>query len=89
MDVIKELIEYRLKVDVHDPLADPKTAQDIHGLTYVSLPERESYDAVILAVAHTCFVKEGPQKFRKFGKDKHVFYDLKSVFKANESDLRL
>ena len=89
VDVIKELTEYRLKVDVHDPLADPKTAQDIHGLTLCELPERESYDAVILAVAHTCFVKEGPQKFRKFGKDKHVFYDLKSVFKANESDLRL
>ena len=47
------------------------------------------YDAVILAVNHNDFIKKGPKLIKKYCKKEHIFYDLKSVFSKNESDLRL
>ena len=51
--------------------------------------KNNTYDAVILAVAHTQFKEMGIGKIRALGKERHVFYDLKYVFDSTESDLRL
>ena len=51
--------------------------------------EDNSYDAIIIAVAHKEFKKMGIKKIRAFGKSKHVVYDLKYLFSATQVDKRL
>lgn len=89
VDIITELDEYNIKVDVYDPWVSPEEAEHEYGITPIKEPEEGQYDAIIVAVSHKQFVKMGPEQIRRFGKQKHVLYDLKYVFDASESDLRL
>ncbi len=89
VDVVRELKDYGIAVDVHDPHADSEIAQEEYGLELVEKPQGGNYDGVLLAVPHREFVALGAAELRKFGKAGHIFYDLKSVFAADQSDLRL
>jgi UDP-N-acetyl-D-galactosamine dehydrogenase len=89
VDVISELRDYGIAVDVHDPWADPAEAQREYGLHLVNDPGAGGYDGIVLAVNHTLFQSLGSGAIRAFGKPAHVFFDLKSAFAKNESDLRL
>ena len=89
VDVVAELSEYGIAVDVHDPLADPAEALAEYGLTLTAAPGQGAYDAVILAVAHEEYRAAGVEALRAYGAATHVFCDIKSVFPAGQSDLRL
>ena len=89
VDVISELRDYGIAVDVHDPWADPVEALREYGLHLVNDPKRGRYDGIVLAVNHTLFQSLGAGAIRALGKPAHVFFDLKSAFAKNESDLRL
>ncbi|WP_434618901.1 Vi polysaccharide biosynthesis UDP-N-acetylglucosamine C-6 dehydrogenase TviB [Tabrizicola sp. M-4] len=89
VDVVAELADYGIAVDIHDPLADPEEAQAEYGLTLTADPASGVYDAVILAVAHEEYRAAGAEALRRYGRAGHVFCDLKSVFPASQSDLRL
>lgn len=89
VDVIRELQDYGIAVDVHDPWVDPAEARAEYGLEPVADPAPGAYDGVLLAVAHEEYRKHGPAALRAHGRAAHVFCDLKSVFGADESDLRL
>jgi len=55
IDIVRNLEEYKAEVTVHDPWADPAITKHEYGIDlYNNIPE-ESYDAVILAVAHDKF----------------------------------
>ena len=89
IDVIRELKDYEIQVDVYDPWTNGDQAQHEFGLDLVSTPLNNTYDGIILAVAHDEFKEMGAKAIRKFGKVNHVLYDLKNVFDFQESDLRL
>lgn len=89
IDIIAELAEYNITVDVYDPWVDPAEAERLYGLSPVEEPAINAYDAIVLAVGHEQFAQLGAQNIRPFGKENHVFYDLKYLFKPGESDLRL
>ena len=89
VDIIKELNEYNVKTDVFDPWADPSQANHEYGIRLVNLPDSDTYDAILIAVAHHQFIKMGEKAIRAFGKSEHVLYDLKYILPANASDLRL
>ena len=89
VDVVKELLDFGILVDVFDPWVDQKATVKEYNITMVSKPIEGQYDAIMLAVAHNMFKSLGADGVRAFGKNNALFYDLKSVFKANESDLRL
>jgi UDP-N-acetyl-D-galactosamine dehydrogenase len=86
---VTELKDYNCQVDVFDPWATVEEAQHEYGITPVVQPEQGAYDGIILAVAHRQFVELGIDKIRQFGKTGHVLYDLKYLFPAQASDLRL
>ena len=81
--------DYNCDVDVYDPWVTVAEAQHEYGITQISQPQPGAYDAVILAVAHHQFKSLGAEGIRKLGKPNHILYDLKYVFSADESDLRL
>ena len=89
VDVIAELTGYGCLVDVNDPWVDAMEAKADYGIDLAGKPEAASYDAIVLAVAHQEFATMGATAIRAMGKDEHLLYDLKHVFGAGESDLRL
>lgn len=89
VDVIAELESYGVVVDVYDPWADASEAHLEYGLTLVDQPERGTYDAMMIAVAHDEFGALGAEGIHALGRSDHVLYDLKHILPAGLSDLRL
>ncbi len=89
IDIIRELRDYGVSVDVHDPWVDAQEARHEYGLDLIEEPGGDTYDGVILAVAHDCLREKGSSALRAHGREGHVLFDLKSVFAPEESELRL
>jgi UDP-N-acetyl-D-galactosamine dehydrogenase len=89
IDVIRELEDYGVVIDVHDPWVDVAAAKHEYGYDLVTTPELGMYDGVILGVAHDEFRAMGAERLRTFGRDGHVLYDLKSMLPRTDSCLRL
>jgi UDP-N-acetyl-D-galactosamine dehydrogenase len=89
VDIVRELAQYHVRVDVHDPWIDAAEAEREHGLELVAQPETGAYDAVILAVAHRQFIELGAAGVRAFGKPVSILYDVKSVLPREAVDGRL
>ncbi len=89
VDVVSELQEYDITVDVHDPWVDEDEAMEEYGIALTAIPDAGGYDGLILAVAHASFQEHGAAVLRGLARESHVLCDLKSVFGAEESDLRL
>jgi UDP-N-acetyl-D-galactosamine dehydrogenase len=89
VDIVKELAEYNIHVDVYDPWVSTAEAQQEYDMTPIAEPITNSYDGIVVAVGHQQFTELGAAKIRRFGKEEHVLYDLKYLFSAAESDLRL
>ena len=80
IDIIDELRDYGIPVDVHDPWADPEEATREYRLDLVAQPAPQSYDAVIIAVAHQQFRLLSVENIREFCKPTSVVYDVKGVY---------
>ena len=89
VDIVAELKEYNCEVDVYDPWVSTDEAQHEYGIISITKPVPDSYDAIVLAVAHQQFKTMGGPGIRALGKPNAVLYDLKYVLTASESDLRL
>ncbi|WP_340249681.1 Vi polysaccharide biosynthesis UDP-N-acetylglucosamine C-6 dehydrogenase TviB [Sulfitobacter pontiacus] len=89
IDVLAELRDYGVQVDVHDPWVDPEEALAVYGIDLVAEPKLAAYDGVILAVAHEEFLKQGAANIRKFGTRDLVLFDIKSMLKPEDAELRL
>ena len=86
-NLIDELKDHGAIIDVYDPwvkeLSSHKHFQLIDSI------KQASYDAIVIAVSHKEFIEMGIKKIRSFGKSKHIIFDLKYSFPADETDLRL
>lgn len=89
VDIVGELHDYGCTVDVFDPWVDALEASHEYGLTLVSTPEKKTYDALVVAVAHSQFRALGGGGLRELCKENSIIYDLKYVLDAESSDLRL
>ena len=92
IDIISELKDYNANVDIYDPQVSAEDAERTYGLKLItancSLPTN-TYDAIILAVAHKEFEQMGVDSIRSFGKTEHILYDLKYLLPKGQSDIRL
>ena len=59
VDIIRELREFGVAVQVHDPMALPEDALHEYGVKLVPRDALEPADVVIFAVAHALFEAEG------------------------------
>lgn len=89
IDIVRELVDYNVAVDVHDPWVSVAEAEHEYGITPVSKPLSHGYDGIVLAVAHKEFRDLGAEHIRGYGKAEHVLFDLKYLFSAADVDLRL
>ena len=84
VDVYKELQEFGLHVEVHDPLADAYQVHKEYGIELIQELNLNNYEVILLAVAHDDFkdlqIKTAPNK---------VVYDLKGILPRADVDKRL
>jgi len=88
-DIIDELKQFGVEVDIHDPWADPEQAKREYNLNLVSELKPDSYDAIIMAVAHDQYREMGASAVRELGRADHLIYDLKNIFDPTEVEFRL
>ncbi|WP_292068073.1 Vi polysaccharide biosynthesis UDP-N-acetylglucosamine C-6 dehydrogenase TviB [Brevundimonas sp. UBA7664] len=89
VDIIETLRGYGVAAEVHDPWVDAAEARREYGIELAGAAEPGAYDAVIVAVAHSQFRDMGPAAVAALGKERAVIYDLKHIFDASQSDIRL
>tara|TARA_B110000037_G_scaffold222759_1_gene299376 strand:+ start:928 stop:2235 length:1308 start_codon:yes stop_codon:yes gene_type:complete len=89
IDMINALSDYKCNIDTYDPWVDKKLLPKELQNNFVSDPNSGVYDAIVLAVKHKNFIKQGATNLRKYGKANHVFFDLKYAFNMMETDERL
>lgn len=89
VDIVAELQDYHCAVDVYDPWVSVAEAEHEYGIAPVLQPAAAAYDGIIIAVAHHQFQAMGIDAIRGFGSANHVVYDLKYLFPAEATDLRL
>ncbi|MFG5384133.1 nucleotide sugar dehydrogenase [Yoonia sp. R2-816] len=89
VDMLEHLADYNLSVDICDPRADVHAVRSEFGLNIMTEVPEGTYDAVILAVGHREFKSMGPKAIRAKLKGNGVLFDMKAIFSAAESDLRL
>lgn len=85
IDLINCLKEYKMMVDLFDPIADAyelKNHYSIESLTSI----QSQYDAVILAVSHTIFKSININDIKK---PISIVYDIKGFIDKNQVDARL
>ncbi len=77
VDIVDTLQEYNVNVDIHDPWADEKEAEQEYGIQLTSDISLEFYDAIIVAVAHDCFKELGIDTIKSYAKSKCILFDVK------------
>lgn len=87
VDIYTTLSEYSNNITVYDPWANPESVKHEYGIDIINtLPENDSYDAVILGVAHNDFSK---LNIKSLVKDLGVVYDVKGILPRDLVDGRL
>ena len=89
IDLINSLKDTGAKVDCYDHMVDKVDVKNEYNIDIIDEISNDSYDAILVAVAHSLFIELGSKKIRKFGKKKHILYDLKSIYTLEESEGRL
>jgi UDP-N-acetyl-D-galactosamine dehydrogenase len=89
IDIINQLNSRNCYVDVYDPFIDIEETKKEYNIAPITKIINNSYDAVIIAVAHEEFKKLGFNSIKDMCKKNHIIYDLKHVFSAKNVDLRL
>ena len=89
INVVKELKRFGCNLDLYDPWVDPKEIKNTFNSYPISLLTKNTYDSVIIAVAHDQFKALKINAISKLCKKNHIIYDLKHLFNKSEVDLRL
>lgn len=89
VDVVRELEDYGIAVDVYDPWADAEEVCREYNISLVNNPSADTYDAVVIAVAHDKFIDLGYEGIHAFGKANCTIFDLKSILPKSAAHLRL
>ncbi|MRR06783.1 MAG: nucleotide sugar dehydrogenase [Deltaproteobacteria bacterium] len=83
IDIIRELQDYGINVQVHDPLADPVEVQHEYGLRMVPFEELQPAAAVVVAVAHRQYREMEVAAYQGLMTGS-VLIDVKGVFRPEE-----
>jgi len=89
VDIVEELVNYDINVDIFDPWVNRAEAEQEYNISLVENLIPESYDAVILAVAHKQFIKMGAEKIRSQCVKGGILFDVKSILPVKKVDGRL
>ena len=84
IDIIRELEDYGVKVQVHDPLADPAEAEHEYGVRLTPLEKLEPAAAVVVAVAHRRYRDMSIGDLAGMMRGNPVLIDVKCIYERSE-----
>jgi UDP-N-acetyl-D-glucosamine/UDP-N-acetyl-D-galactosamine dehydrogenase len=87
--VIDELVKYDCKLDLYDPWVDDESIKKIYGVYPKLKLSENTYDGILITVAHNEFKNMGIKAILKLCKKDRIIYDLKYLFFKDQVDLRL
>ncbi len=81
VDIIEELKAYNCQVDVYDPWVDPNEEKQHyrHGIIANPFESADTYDAIIVAVAHQQFKQLKTADYEKISNGDAVLIDIKGI----------
>jgi len=83
-DILNELKQFGVNAIIHDPVANAKEAVHEYGLKLSPLSEFANLDAVILAVSHKEYLKDGANALTGYVKEGGIFIDVKSALEPKK-----
>ena len=86
IDIVRTLKEYDLDITIYDPWANAAVARREYGVEVTNALPQETFDAVILAVAHKAFETLDVPALRK---PASVLFDVKGFLPKTDVDGRL
>ena len=88
VDIYSTLKEYTDNITVYDPWANPEAVKHEYGIDIVTnLPQKQTYNAIILAVAHAQFNDIDLNCIKN--DNKSIIYDVKGILSRTVADARL
>jgi len=88
-DFLDALKAKGMGVDVYDPWVRQSLFEKDDRINQLNEIEKKKYDGVIILVAHNEFKDLGASFFRDLCNDDGVFFDMKSMFPVDQSDVRI
>ena len=86
-DIFSSLIQYNIKTEIYDPIANIKELKKIYYNAFIgNLDERIKYDIIIIAVSHLEFLK---LDLGKYSHSQSVLFDVKGIYPKSKGYLRL
>lgn len=89
VDVVHEFQTYGSQIDIFDPWVDKAEAKREYGVDLIDEPLADSYDAVLLCVAHEHFKAKGVEWISSLMKESSVLFDVKNILPRDKVDGRL
>jgi len=89
VDVIHALQEYHVEVDAYDPHVEPELARQEYGIEMIEELAEDTYDAIVLAVAHDEFRDMGIARLSRYAHSARVIFDVKHLFPRDQVEGRL
>lgn len=87
--IITELKKFDCELDLQDPWVDKEVLKKNYGIYPNLQPGHNTYDVVLVAVAHNEFKKLGLANIKNLCKKTHLIFDLKNIFNSNQVDFKL
>ncbi len=88
-DLNRQFSNMGITTEIWDPVMNDKSLCLPLHTSLIEYPKNGSYEAIVIAVAHKEFLELGARKIKRFGRPNAIIFDVKSLFKNEESDLRL
>ena len=87
--IIDQLKKLNCSLDLQDPWANEEDIKKIYNVNLQNKPKKNTYDAVLISVAHNEYKKMGLKKIKNFCRKRHVIFDLKNIFNTDQLDFKL
>ena len=89
IDIVNNLKEFKLNLDVVDPLADKEEVKKIYNLAANNKIPNKKYEVIVCAVAHKQFIDIGTYKWQGLLSNNGFIYDLKGIVPREFNVIRL
>ena len=87
--IITELNKFECNLDLQDPYVDREEIKKIYNIYPITDMSQNTYDAVIIAVAHNEFKTVKLNQIKTLCKKNHIIFDLKNLYNSDSVDLKL
>ena len=89
LSVFNELRDFSCNLTVFDPLVDKNKVFEAHKINIYNEIPKKKFNAILIAVGHSCFKKMGLKKIKEYCYANSVIFDLKYIFESNNNFIRL